>query len=340
MLFRSWKITKSTTNNNTNNNTDNNKDNNKDNNDNKDDNKDDNDNKDNNTDDNKKNNTKDTKDSTTNTTTKKIIAELKCVSVEYDKRLFSPGNVDITLSATCDDTAELADVLKGQLCSGSKRCSIHFLGFTGEDESNKADELINVCNNYYVHDFSISKNSTGINVTLHCYSPDKLLTLDKYSKVYCGESINTIMENNISDKICKKSCSDADLINVGEVSFPYLVQYNESFYDFLRRIAGRCGGFFYHENGKLTLGIEASKRTRPTPISKADSKLFDIEYPKVNLSNEGVTSVSLFATSSFGKDDDALSASNENSYNMEYTNDDFVASLGKEDNEDVYKGMW
>ena len=146
--------------------------------------------------------------------------------------------------------------------------------------------------------------------------------------------------NNISDKICKKSCSDADLINVGEVSFPYLVQYNESFYDFLRRIAVRCGEFLYHENGKLTLGIEASKRTRPTPISKADSKLFDIEYPKVNLSNEGVTSVSLFATSSFGKDVNALSASNENSYNMEYTNDDFVASLGKEDNDNVYKDMW
>ena len=285
--------------------------------------------------------TNDTTDSTTNTTTGDITSvELKVVSVEYDKRLFSPGNVDITLSSTCGDTAELADVLKDQLCSGSKRCSIHFLGFTGVDESNKADELINVCNNYYVHDFSISKNSTGINVTLHCYSPDKLLTLDKYSKVYCGESINTIMGNNISDKICKKSCSDADLINVGEVSFPYLVQYNESFYDFLRRIAVRCGEFLYHENGKLTLGIEASKRTRPTPISKADSELFDIEYPKVNLSNEGVTSVSLFATSSFGKDVDALSASNENSYNMEYTNDDFVASLGKEDNEDVYKDMW
>ena len=37
---------------------------------------------------------------------------------------------------------------------------------------------------------------------------------------------------------------------------PYLVQYNESFLDFLIRVTNRCGEFFYYENGKIHIGWE------------------------------------------------------------------------------------
>ena len=40
---------------------------------------------------------------------------------------------------------------------------------------------------------------------------------------------------------------------------PYLVQYNESFYDFLVRTANRCGEFLFFENGMLCLGLDAKK---------------------------------------------------------------------------------
>ena len=40
---------------------------------------------------------------------------------------------------------------------------------------------------------------------------------------------------------------------------PYLVQYNESFYDFLVRTANRCGEFLYFEDGQLILGLPDSK---------------------------------------------------------------------------------
>ena len=36
---------------------------------------------------------------------------------------------------------------------------------------------------------------------------------------------------------------------------PYLMQYNESFYDFLARTSNRCGEFLYYEDGKLYLGV-------------------------------------------------------------------------------------
>lgn len=35
---------------------------------------------------------------------------------------------------------------------------------------------------------------------------------------------------------------------------PYLVQYNESFLNFLVRVTNRCGEFFYYENGKIHIG--------------------------------------------------------------------------------------
>ena len=39
---------------------------------------------------------------------------------------------------------------------------------------------------------------------------------------------------------------------------PYLVQYNESFYDFIRRISNRCGEFLYFENGQLNIGLKTT----------------------------------------------------------------------------------
>lgn len=38
---------------------------------------------------------------------------------------------------------------------------------------------------------------------------------------------------------------------------PYLVQYNESFLDFLVRVTNRCGEFFYYEGGKIHIGWKA-----------------------------------------------------------------------------------
>ncbi|MEG2126746.1 MAG: phage baseplate assembly protein V [Bacteroides sp.] len=40
-----------------------------------------------------------------------------------------------------------------------------------------------------------------------------------------------------------------------ECIFPYLIQYNESFYDFLVRITNRCGEFLFYENGCFYIGI-------------------------------------------------------------------------------------
>ena len=44
-----------------------------------------------------------------------------------------------------------------------------------------------------------------------------------------------------------------------ELRIPYIVQYNETFYQFLVRAANRFGEFLYFEDGKLHLGMQPSE---------------------------------------------------------------------------------
>lgn len=123
-----------------------------------------------------------------------------------------------------------------------------------------------------------------IYVKLDIYSLDKLLTLSKYSQAHFGESLfndilkknkdcfqlhfestaSSVMTHTLSIDMEKRELSHLGYYDNGvlkERIQPYLVQYNESFYDFLRRTANRCGEVFYFEDGKLCVGISTGEST-------------------------------------------------------------------------------
>lgn len=69
---------------------------------------------------------------------------------------------------------------------------------------------------------------------------------------------------------------------------PYLVQYNESFFDFLVRVSNRCGEFLYHEDGYFNIGWE--KKTKKDKDDKEQDDITPItEYVSVNFSDETAT---------------------------------------------------
>lgn len=279
--------------------------------------------------------------------------ELKVIALTYDKRLFRPGELHLTLSCNTSsialpiDSRELFFALKSALKGDSTvpYTIVHFLGFTGPNTSTKAGDLISVCKNYYVHNFNVIKKGGQTQVELHCYSFDKLLTLDKYSKVYQGETFggklfdgmvkpaSLVLNYKIENLVNVKEVVTADSIK--EVQFPYLVQYNESYYDFLCRIAVRCGEFLYHENGKLTLGLE--KQGCPDVMSLDN---IDVQYPNVMLAETVGTSIDAYPGSSMSgferKDEMILSER----YNCEYINDDFLTAISKEDNQKIYDALY
>lgn len=59
---------------------------------------------------------------------------------------------------------------------------------------------------------------------------------------------------------------------------PYLVQYNESFYDFMVRTCNRCGEFFFWDNGALRLGRTA----KGTESSIDTSKCLSVYYTAIH----------------------------------------------------------
>ena len=60
--------------------------------------------------------------------------------------------------------------------------------------------------------------------------------------------------------------------------FPYLVQYNESFYDMLARTTNRWGEFLYYENGTLNVGYNDTA----APIAIDKKHVQDISYCDLN----------------------------------------------------------
>jgi len=138
----------------------------------------------------------------------------------------------------------------------------------------------------YELDPQLKRDTNGMKmfVKLNIFSVDKLMTLNKYSKAYVARKLGSgilkpeshtfgkdidgespLIKTNIKGLRFLKYDEDMSFIDKegntktatipSEFIQPYLVQYNESFYDFLVRTANRCGEFLFFENGELTLGL-------------------------------------------------------------------------------------
>ena len=113
-----------------------------------------------------------------------------------------------------------------------------------------------------------------VELTIHSF--DKLMAVDKYCKAFTGKKLSSEILNSEHPYFgLNTDMINADIRNLQNLKYlkgkdkegkdqyaemiqPYLVQYNESFYDLLARTANRCGEFLFFEDGKLTLGLPQS----------------------------------------------------------------------------------
>ena len=144
----------------------------------------------------------------------------------------------------------------------------------------KCDDIV-VCSDYYVHEIIPRKYSDRMYVSLKIYSPDMVMTLQQYCKTFTAKRLGEeILKGEIGNFSITRDGTEVELASdttgmkhIQTVSgegdnkvytehiFPYLVQYNESFYDFLARTTNRWGEFLYYENNKLTLGYQDTEKT-------------------------------------------------------------------------------
>jgi len=98
---------------------------------------------------------------------------------------------------------------------------------------------------FHVRTFRKKDNTANVVVELEIYSEDKLLTLEKYSHAYSGKRLGAQI---FAKEVDHYDLSATPVVNLQLLSYtvsgskeefrqPYLVQYNESFYDFLKRTA-------------------------------------------------------------------------------------------------------
>ena len=231
--------------------------------------------------------------------------ELTLVNLEYSKKVFEPCKIianlqvgviqertDITTlvtttgkdGVTSTNTSTDEGKFKPVKQVGKDKLDILKGAFVNLEIDNNM-----VAKNYYVHKIhSVYKTVSGMTslfVELTIFSRDKLMTLDKYSRAYTAKRLYTDI---LSEEAKKFSSVDVanhmqllkykdsetqndvsyDVTKRDELRIPYIVQYDESFYQFMVRAANRFGEFLYFEDGKLNLGMQPSD----TNYYKKDSK--------------------------------------------------------------------
>ena len=199
--------------------------------------------------------------------------------LKYKKKVYEP--CEILAELTIDGISRQSDVINAFL---NQKVDLEVEYKTAD---NKTKSLI-VATNYFVYKvrpvYDV-KSTSSMTVELGIYSADKVMTLDKYSRAYTAKKLYTdilLKESekfHLNDDNCTKLSSlvanhtqllkykvdetvsqtsgvtESEVAYSDELRIPYIVQYNESFYQFMVRASNRFGEFLYFENGKLNLGM-------------------------------------------------------------------------------------
>jgi len=207
------------------------------------------------------------------------LMSLSLYGLSFIRKMYEPGNIQAEVlikvakkqkspeGETKDVAVFTVKELKAMLVGRPV-----YLNITVKPDSG-SDVPDNLASGYYIHSilpqYESDDDYNNIYVKLDIYSPDKSLQANKFSRAYLGKTlIGGIVTDYLSDykkyfPISLRTLDKSSLLNLTYTSGttteeyvqPYLVQYNESFYDFVKRVANRCGEAFYFEGGELRFGL-------------------------------------------------------------------------------------
>lgn len=205
--------------------------------------------------------------------------------VKFTRKIYEPGLIEAELSIApvpaVDDVSSFFHMRHAELILVNPNA-------TEDSEKEKR-----IAKNYFVYmvnpQIVMNNGKPSMFVKLTIYSMDKLMTLDKYSQVFTARKLGDILDyesktfgfkkvmfttnNNylrnlkypVSGTVKDLADNSMELKTSLEFIQPYLVQYNESFYDFIVRTANRCGEFLLFEDGTLYLGLPMTNTIQSIP---------------------------------------------------------------------------
>lgn len=182
------------------------------------------------------------------------VSVLKC---EIHKQIFAPNRVLLVVSTTGTSASSLYEKMKD--------ASITI------DSYKDATTTDATVKDYPIFDCAFQQSGSYVITTITAYSPDKYLTIKQYSQVFTDKTLSEVFALGTSSYTKKCTCvtepwhlaydfnysQDSDKkykVTYIETAHPYLVQYNESFYDLLCRTSYRSGEYFYYEGENLHIG--------------------------------------------------------------------------------------
>ena len=209
---------------------------------------------------------------------------LQLLGVKVNRKIYQPTEIEAELdimqatvgsSNQQENTAPQFNDMRNLLLQRQVKLEILEVDRTSRVQVYK--NSFTIAKNCYVYEMTPQLkrdvNGTKMYVKLCIFSMDKLMTLNKYSKAYVARKLGSeiLQPESLRFGIVKEGepLIESDIKHLqhlkytdGDESYefiqPYLVQYNESFYDFLVRTSNRCGEFLYFEDGKLVLGLPDS----------------------------------------------------------------------------------
>ncbi len=208
-------------------------------------------------------------------------------SIQINRKIYQPCEIKVELTFEPSSEEKIFPTPK-QLSDMLLQRKVDMGILKDPKAAPEAKNIDMIAQNYYVHEiYPQLSRSAVLKVKLAIYSMDKLMTLDKYSKAFTSKKLSNIVKDETcifgyTDRFLEAETNLQNLVykddkeTKNEFIHPYLVQYNETFYDFLVRTTNRCGEFLYFEDGKLQVGLKTQKE-----------EAIDIEdYANVTFQNE------------------------------------------------------
>ena len=193
------------------------------------------------------------------------------VGLSMNKQMYQPTMIVADISINKTEGTTWAPIKRDNIVEMFRFCRITLHG---------DDDVIG--DDYYVHEVIPEYRTGSMVMRLHIFSLDKLLTLKQTSRSFVGKKLlgdilakelpkyllpfnkGKSMEFKTEDRI--KTVQQLVYQNAAKTKvehiFPYLVQYNESFYDLLARTTNRWGEFMYYEDGNLQIGYNAEAQVK------------------------------------------------------------------------------
>ena len=264
------------------------------------------------------------KKETISLSTEKEAAELFEYSYSLDnfsmkKQMYQPVEViaDLAIAKSTKNDWVPIDRSKIETIFKFRKVTLSLMSANGNDVAQE------IFNDFYVHEVIPEYLQDGMNVKLRIFSLDKMLTLKQTSRSFVGKKLGSdILEKEVAkyalpyDSSKNLGCNTTfmkrlkfESLNVSkkddkkddkkdgakdtkkeakivEHIFPYLVQYNESFYDLLVRTTNRWGEFMYYEDGKLQIGYNDAQ-----DAVKTVDKFYKITYSNKDTSDSLLSKV-------------------------------------------------